>query len=144
MLAQNEVVGHARDVIADHALALGLLQLLLIAERQFFRMRHPETEQISDDIFETIAIGAENRTGVELCVQELLGCTTGCIHLRAEPEQAFGIFPGLPRAMDSGGANAMPAGMNQIGHHAVEQAAQRLTELDLCRGTPMALFHFPP
>src|SRR5437868_7014965 len=122
VLTQNEVIRHPRDVIADHACGLLVSELLLIALWQFFGVCHPEAKQFAYQFFETCAVSAEARTVIEHGVEKSFGFRAFGIHFRAEAKQALRIYPRILRPPDARRANAMSAGMDQVAHHAIENA----------------------
>ena len=54
VLVEDEVVGHAGDVVADYSWQGFAGGLLLVVGRQGCRIRHPEGEQVADYAFGSV------------------------------------------------------------------------------------------
>ena len=92
VLLEDEVVGHAGNVVADDA-GQGLARgLLLIVGREGGAIRHPEGEEFADYALGGIFFGFESGAEIEIFVKKFFGLLAVRFHFGAEGGQALGVI----------------------------------------------------
>src|SRR3990170_5734483 len=131
MLAQQEVIGHAGDVVAHHAmprLARGLAGEIF---RHGLRMIHVVAEQLLQRLHGTLPFLDDGRMIVQAAQQQFLERTADRSLLRAEACQPAWRGAYLLDALRAAGHRLRAGSFNQIRGQAVEDALDGVAEFRL-------------
>src|SRR5579871_5562043 len=128
VLLQDVGIGHAGDVIADHA-RQGLGDgLFAIVAGEGGRIAHPVGKQVGDDALGVDLFRLEVRTVIKVAVKELLGLAALLVNFGGKSGEALGMGAHGVEGGDAGVADATRGVGDQVGDQAVEHALEGLIE----------------
>src|SRR5215469_4562959 len=133
VLVLNVVVRHSRNIGADNAVQTFLLNLFLVAGGKLLWRLYEEIEQFGDDLLRPLLIGFENSTEIKVLIEECLKLLALFCYLRAKTCQPFRVPAHIVHGTHSRRGKAGFSSSDQVAHHVVQYALQRLIELQFVR-----------
>src|SRR5260370_17228946 len=95
MLAQEKMISHSGDVIANDSMARLVLRLLGVGFRHGFRMIEIKLKQLSQGFHGPLAVDHDGGLVIKLFEQKVLERGVLLGHLRTESRQAPALVPHL-------------------------------------------------
>ncbi len=127
-MAQQEMVGHAGDVVADDAVARRLAGLFGILGRHALGMLEEESKKLIEGGDGAVAILGDGGFGIEMGKEEAFQCAVLFGGFGGEGDEAFGMMADIFDGLQSGLVDLPPGIFDQVGGEAVEDLLEGFVE----------------
>src|ERR1700728_1332739 len=128
VLFEDEIVGHAGNVVANYSWERVFLGFLLIVLRKSLRVGHPESEEFVDDSFRVLFFFRQRWTVIEIFVEEVSVPLPLGFDRRAEGDEPFGMFANVIEGLDFGFTSAGARVGDQIVDEKIQHPLHGLVE----------------
>ena len=141
VLQQDELIGHAGDVVGYYAGKAFVAHLVEVASREFLRVIDPVIEERRHDLFGLVVLDFKRAAGVERVVEISLLLQTLRLDLRRELRKARRVAANVVETRGADGQCVAARGLDEILGEDVLHQLQRLVEQKLFIDTGVFLLH---